>query len=223
MKKLTLLQKIYMSLQIYNGIDVSSYNNVYSWQSVKNSGVDYIIARAGVRGYGTAGNLLSDPTFSNHVNQATMYGIKAGAYIYSQAITEAEGVAEVNLMIQQVNSVGGKAKVTLPLVIDTEFSSCPGRCGRADGLSREQRTRIVKTMAETIKANGYTPMIYASTSFLNNQLDMNQLREYSVWVAHYGVSQPTYKGPYEIWQYTSEGHVTGVNGVVDMNYVYKKY
>ena len=219
----TLTKDLYVFTNIYNGIDVSSYNNVYSWQSVKNSGVDYIIARAGVRGYGTAGNLLSDPTFSSHINQATMYGIKAGAYIYSQAITEAEGVAEVNLMIQQVNSVGGKAKVTLPLVIDTEFSSCPGRCGRADGLSREQRTRIVKTMAETIKANGYTPMIYASTSFLNNQLDMNQLREYSVWVAHYGVSQPTYKGPYEIWQYTSEGHVTGVNGVVDMNYVYKKY
>ena len=82
--------------------------------------------------------------------------------------------------------------------------------------------KIVKS-ERTIKANGYTPMIYASTSFLNNQLDMNQLREYSVWVAHYGVNQPTYKGPYEIWQYTSEGHVTGVNGVVDMNYVYKKY
>ena len=181
----TVIKDIYIYTNIYNGIDISSYNNVYSWQSVKNSGIDYIIARAGVRGYGTAGNLLSDSTFSSHVNQATMYGIKAGAYIYSQAITEAEGVAEVNLMIQQVNSVGGKSKITLPLVIDTEFSSCEGRCGRADHLSREQRTRIVKTMAETIKANGYTPMIYASTSFLNNQLDMNQLREYSVWVAHY--------------------------------------
>ena len=223
-EKITSVTKdIYVYTNIYNGIDISVYNNVYSWQSVKASGIDYVIARAAVRGYGTAGNLMEDGLFHDHVTQATLHGIKVGAYVYSQAITELEGVQEVNAMIHQVNAVGGKEKITLPLVIDTEFSTCEGRCGRADGLSRAQRTRIVKTMAETIKSYGYTPMIYASTSFLNNQLDMSQLSEYSVWVAHYGVSQPTYKGPYEIWQYTSSGTVSGITGRVDMNYFYKKY
>ena len=212
----------------YNGIDISVYNNVYDWNQVKKSGIDYVIARAAVRGYGINnqgidGNLVPDSTFENHVNQAFLHGMKVGAYVYSQAINEFEGVKEVELMINKVESVGGKSKVSLPLVIDTEFSSCEGRCGRADHLSREQRTRIVKTMAETIKSRGYTPMIYASTSFLNNQLDMSQLSEYNVWVAHYGVEQPTYKGPYQIWQYTSDGSVSGIAGRVDMNYFYYKY
>ena len=219
---------IYIYKNIYNGIDISSHNNIYSWAAVKKSGIDYVIARAAVRGYGINsqgidGNLVKDETFKNYVNQANLYGMKVGAYVFSQAITEFEGVQEVNAMIAQVEEAGGKSKVTLPLIIDTEFSGCPGRCGRADSLTREQRTRIIKTMAETIKSRGYTPMIYASTSFLNNQLDMNQLREYSVWVAHYGVDHPTYQGPYEIWQYTSNGKVSGILGNVDLNYFYKKY
>ena len=212
----------------YNGIDVSSHNRIHDWNQVKLSGVDYVIARAAVRGYGInsqgiEGNLLADTTFKDNVNKATLHGMKVGAYVYSQAITELEGVKEVELMIQQVEAVGGKNKVTLPLVIDTEFSSCEGRCGRADSLSREKRTKIVKIMAETIKSRGYTPMIYASTNFLNNQLDMNELSEYKVWVAHYGVSFPTYQGPFEIWQYTSTGNINGIIGNVDMNYFYIKY
>ena len=219
---------IFVYTNRYNGIDISSYNNVFDWNQVKKSGIDYVIARAAVRGYGINnqgidGNLVADPTFKEHVNQATLQGMKVGAYVYSQAINEFEGVKEVEMMIGQVEAAGGKSKISLPLVIDTEFSSCEGRCGRADHLTKEQRTRIVKTMAETIKSRGYTPMIYASTSFLNNQLDMSQLSEYNVWVAHYGVEQPTYQGPYQIWQYTSDGSVSGIAGRVDMNYFYYKY
>ena len=219
----TLIKDIYIYSNIYNGIDISEFNHVTSWQSVKAAGIDYVIARAVVRGYGTEGRLMLDPTFTLNVSQATMNGLKVGAYVYSQATTVEEGIQEVNAMIQQVNLAGGKTKVTLPLVIDTEFSGCGGRCGRADNLSTEQRTAIIKAMAEAIKANGYTPMIYASTSFLNNQLDMSQLREYSVWVAHYGVSQPSYQGPYEIWQYASDGYVPGISGYVDMDYYYRRY
>ena len=66
-------------------------------------------------------------------------------------------------------------------------------------------------------------MIYASTSFLNDQLNMNRLSNYEVWVAHYDVSAPTYKGMYQMWQYTSKGFVPGINGNVDVNEVYKQY
>ena len=66
-------------------------------------------------------------------------------------------------------------------------------------------------------------MIYASTNFLNNQLNMDELSEYPVWVAHYGVDKPTYRGAYEIWQYTSSGSVPGIYGDVDLDYFYKKY
>ena len=64
-------------------------------------------------------------------------------------------------------------------------------------------------------------MIYASTSWLNNQLTMSKL-PYTVWVAQYN-DKVTYKGSYAIWQYSSLGKINGINQVVDMNWCYKEY
>ncbi|MBR2678369.1 MAG: glycoside hydrolase family 25 protein [Bacilli bacterium] len=221
-------KKINVFHNIYNGIDISSYNTVNSWGDVKNSGIEYVIARAAVRGYGINaqgidGNLVVDSTFVSNINGARSVGLKCGAYVYTQAITELEAVIEANTALQQVAKVGGKSAITLPIVYDVEFSGCKGRCGRADNLDRETRTSIAIAFLETIKASGYQPMIYASTSFLNNQLNMSRLSNYPVWVAHYGVDVPTYRGPYQIWQYTSEGQVSGISGFVDLNYFYYKY
>ena len=69
-----------------------------------------------------------------------------------------------------------------------------------------------------MKKNGYDPMIYASTSWLNNNLDMSKL-PYKVWCAQY-YSKCEYKGEYVIWQYSSEGRVNGIKGNVDMNHCY---
>ena len=215
----------------FNGIDISAYNSVYNWQLVKNSGIDYMFARVAVRGYGINnqgidGNLVADAAFNSHVNGANSVGIKSGAYVFTQATTTIEAVAEANLALQKVYAIGGKSKIQLPIVYDVEFSGCyenGHRCGRADNLDKETRTTIAIAFLDTIRAAGYQPMIYASTSFLNNQLNMSRLSSYPVWVAHYGVNIPTYQGPYEVWQYTSGGTVPGINGVVDMDYFYKRY
>ena len=65
-------------------------------------------------------------------------------------------------------------------------------------------------------------MIYASKNWLYNNLDIQNLSKYEVWLAHYTTSTD-YKYPYNIWQYTSSGTVTGINGNVDMNICYKRY
>lgn len=230
-------KEIFIYKNVYHGIDVSQHNVITSWSAVKNSGVDYAFIRAGVRGYGINslgidGNLRADDQFENYVRGATNNGIKVGAYVFSQAISEIEAVQEANLIINKVNSVGGKSKVTLPLVFDTEFSACNGRCGRADSLTKQQRTNITKAFLSTVKAAGYTPMIYASKDFLINNLDMSQLVGYEVWLAHYTVNgntdnplnyQSNYNGAYQVWQYTSKGQLPGISGNVDMNMFFKKY
>ena len=78
---------------------------------------------------------------------------------------------------------------------------------------------IIKKFCSTVKAGGYKPMIYASTSWLNNQLDMSKLSGYEVWVAQY-YSKVTYGGTYKCWQYSSTGSVNGISGNVDMDYWY---
>ena len=50
---------------------------------------------------------------------------------------------------------------------------------------------------------------------------MRQLSAYRVWVAQY-YSKVTYKGRYDVWQYTSKGKVDGISGNVDMNYWYNR-
>ena len=211
-------KNIFVYKNKHYGVDVSSYNTISSWQTVKNNGFDYAMIRAGVRGYGV--NNIGIDGFLREV------GIKVGAYVYSQAVNEIEAVQEANLAIRMVNNAGGKSKVTLPIVFDSEYSGCKEngvRCGRADRLSREDRTTIAIAFLETVRNAGYTPMVYASTSFLNDQLNMARLSNYEVWVAHYGVSVPTYKGIYQMWQYTSTGYVPGIVGNVDVNEVYKNY
>ena len=216
---------------IYNGIDISQYNEVYSWDQVRKAPIDYMFARVAVRGYGINnqgidGNLVADTKFESHVNGANSVGIKSGAYVFTQATNSIEAVAEANLALQKVYAVGGHSKIQLPIVYDVEFSGCYSggvRCGRADNLDRESRTTIAIAFLETIRAAGYQPMIYASTSFLNNQLNMSRLSNYPVWVAHYGVNYPTYKGPFEVWQYSSTETVPGIYGSVDRDYFYKRY
>ena len=222
---------IYVYKNKFFGIDVSSHNTITDWSAIKNNGYSYAMIRAGVRGYGINsqgidGNLVEDANFYNNVRGATSVGMKVGAYVFSQAINEQEAIEEANLVIRMVNSAGGKKTFAMPIVFDSEFSGCENngvRCGRADFLTKEQRTNIAIAFLETIRNAGYTPMLYASSNFLVNNLDMARLSNYEVWVAHYNVSVPSYNGTYQMWQYTSTGSVPGISGAVDLNEVYKQY
>ena len=213
---------------IYNkydiGIDVSKHNGSIDWEQVKKSGIQFAIIRAGNRGYGEAGNMVEDPYFVQNMNGAIANGIKVGVYYYSQAITVEEAIQEAEATLRMIQDNGFAGKLSLPIVIDTEAAG-----GRADSMTKEQRTTVVKAFCERIKQAGYTPMVYANKSWLKNNLIMSELEQYEVWVAHYvktddPINNPTdYDGRFEIWQYTSEGSVPGVSGNVDIDISYKKY
>ena len=213
---------------IYNkydiGIDVSKHNGSIDWEQVKKSGIQFAIIRAGYRGYGEAGNMVEDPYFVQNMNVAIANGIKVGVYYFSQAITVEEAIQEAEATLRMIQDNGFAGKLSLPIVIDTEASG-----GRADSMTKEQRTTVVKAFCERIKQAGYTPMVYANKSWLKNNLIMSELEQYEVWVAHYvktddPINNPTdYDGRFEIWQYTSEGSVPGISGNVDIDISYKKY
>ena len=213
---------------IYNkydiGIDVSKHNGSIDWEQVKKSGIQFAIIRAGNRGYGEAGNMVEDPYFVQNMNGAIANGIKVGVYYYSQAITVEEAIQEAEATLRMIQDNGFADKLSLPIVIDTEASG-----GRADSMTKEQRTTVVKAFCERIKQAGYTPMVYSNKSWLKNNLIMSELEQYEVWVAHYvktddPINNPTdYDGRFEIWQYTSTGSVPGISGDVDIDISYKKY
>ena len=156
--------------------------------------------------------------FMNHIQGAYAAGLKVGIYFFTEAINAAEGKAEAQYAIKLLKKAG--VKLSYPIGVDTEEINDKKEKPRANAkyLSKAKRTEAIKAFCEEIKAQGYEPMIYASTNWLENQLDMSKL-PYKVWVAQYN-SKCTYKGDKIMWQYTSEGRVDGVSGDVDISYAY---
>ncbi len=215
----TYTKKIMVYKDLSLGIDVSQFNGSIDWTKVKRDSIDFAMIRLGYRGYGTGG-LVTDKNFEMNVKNAHNAGVKVGVYFFSQAVNAAEGKQEADYAVDMIQSKGLTAYTKLPIVIDTEKSTSPTGNGRADHISKAQRTAAIKAFADRIKQRGYVPMIYASASWLNDDLDMRQLENVKVWLAHWTYSidkRSNYPGIYEMWQYSNSGSISGINGAVDRN------
>lgn len=210
---------------IYPGIDVSYHNGTINWQSVVNDGKTFAMIRLGYRGYGVNGSLNIDKKFKENVTNASNVGLRTGLYFFSQATSYQEGVEEAQYVLQTIKDSGLQNKINYPIAFDTENSDGYPE-GRADKITKQSRTEATLGFLRTIASNGYLPTIYASKSWFNDRLDMLQLQGYNVWLAHY-TGSPTimsdYNGPYQMWQYTSKGSVSGVSGYVDEDYSFTSY
>ena len=196
---------------VLKGIDVSKYQYNIDWNAVKASGIDFAIIRVGYRGYGT-GALVEDPYFRKNIKGANAAGVKVGLYFYSQAVNETEAVEEASMVIRLIQETGGR--VSYPIYFDTE--KVAGDTGRADGISRDQRTRNAVAFCNAIQNAGYRAGVYSYASWFYNNLNMASLTGYSIWIAQYR-DNLDFKYNYDIWQYTSSGTVPGISTRVDMN------
>ncbi len=197
------------------GVDVSKFNNVTNWNKVKEAGFEFAIVRMGYRGYG-GGTLQDDNTFKKNIEGALNAGMQVGVYYFTQAISVEEAIEEADAIVDAIR----KYNITYPVIFDTEFYS--GVDARANYMPAQLRTDIIKAFCERVKNAGYTPMIYSSTNWSLLNYDRSQLDEYDFWYAYYGLNVD-YPYHYEILQYTSEGDVPGISGVVDLNISFKKY
>ena len=195
------------------GIDVSKWQGEIDWERVKSAGVQFAIIRAGYRGSST-GSLVVDPYFEANIRGATNARIDVGVYFFTQAVNEIEAVEEASMVLQLVKDY----QLTYPVYIDTEGA---GGNGRADGLDVDTRTLVCEAFCRTVENAGYTAGVYASRNWLNNNLHTEKLEQYVIWLAEYR-SVPKYEGYYEMWQYTSNGKVDGIEGRVDMDMSYIK-
>lgn len=229
--EIKLVKKEQGETNILHGIDVSSFNKTINWANVKNDGIQFAMIRLGYRGYGISsdgidGKLVEDSTFRYNIEEAIKNGIPVGIYFFSQAKNEQEAIDEANFVLERIRNY----KITYPVAIDVEYANS-GHTGRADSLTVDERTRVVEAFCNKIKVSQYTPMVYTGKNFANNNLNMNKLSQYDLWLAHYtGATQDdpldkpsNYTGNYKMWQYTSSGSTSGIDGRVDMNISFKEY
>jgi GH25 family lysozyme M1 (1,4-beta-N-acetylmuramidase) len=193
------------------GIDVSKWNGDIDWDVVKAEGVDFAIIRCGYRG-SSSGWLIEDPYFYKNIQGAKKAGIKVGIYFFTQATGLAEAVEEASAAV----SLLGDIELDYPVYIDTESA---GGNGRADSLDSSTRTAVVNAFCQTIIDSGLEAGIYASRNWYYNNLNVDELTGYSIWLAEYRQT-PAYEGKYDMWQYTSSGSVAGIEGRVDLNVSY---
>lgn len=186
------------------GIDVSSWQEVIAWDKVKADGVQFAMIRAG---YSTS----PDRYFKRNMVHAAEKGIHCGAYLYSHASTMDEAKEEAKFVLKSVQPYS----VTYPVAFDMEDKV-------HYSLTKERRTEIADVFCKTIAAAGYYPIIYASLYWLNQLLDLEKLKQYDKWVAQWG-TKCTFEGAFGMWQNSSRGRVSGIDGAVDTNIAYKDY
>lgn len=196
-----------------NCIDVSYWQHEIDWNSVKASGIDCAFIRCG---YSTLndGSHCSDSTFSRNINDAVNAGIKVGVYYYSTATDAAEAASEAQYVSFLLTNY--KDKIELPVVFDYETG---GRL--TSNVMQSTGNAACRSFCDTISAEGYTPMIYANWTALTKYIGGTSLDDqYKIWLAQWS-SVPTFGGEFYTWQYTSSGRVNGINGNVDMNYIFE--
>lgn len=196
-------------------IDVSQHNGKINWKKSNVTDRDYVIIRLGYRGYSKGGLVKDSEFYANSIDLLGIgSGVHTGYYFVTQAINEAEAIAEADFCIEQIEQSAFVSE--LPIFFDSEYSTEPSRNGRADKISKDKRTKCAIAFCERIEQKGYRAGVYANKDWFNNQLDVALLLDYVLWVAQYN-NQCTSNHRVDIWQYTQTGSLLGHKGNIDMN------
>lgn len=221
------------NVRLVKGIDVSKWNSLdkspIDWVKVKNSGVEYVIIRAGYRGQSNP-KLYEDPYFDEHIQGALSAGLQVGVYFYSQAIDENEALEEASFLL----SILGDYKLTYPVCFDWE--PVEGSRAKNANLTKDQSSKVARKFLETMTGYGYDTMLYSYHSAIKTYFNNDLLNDYKVWMAYYfnayknngveftaGDKYPSTAYPFQMWQYSSTGTVPGISGQVDMNVAFYYY
>lgn len=195
------------------GIDVSSHQKQIDWEQVADAGVEFAMIRAGYRGYYNP-TLNKDIYFDYNIQSALANGLDVGVYFFSQAITVEEAQEEAKLLLSWIQDYD----ITYPVVFDWE--SVDNEDSRSRDTDGETVTKCAQAFCEIIEQAGYLPMTYGSPSKVYaDGILLDQLQDYPFWLAHYTRDWlPTsFRYHYDMWQYSSDGSVPGIDGRVDLN------
>ena len=191
------------------GIDVSEFQGNIDWNKVKSNGVEFAILKLG-NIYDYDAN-YKDSKFDTNYKNAKAKGIKVGVYIYNYCNTVDTLKKGLEWAIKKLN---GK-KLDLPIYLDMEDKDIQGE-------SKASLTEQCNEFAKYVESKGYQAGVYANVNWLKNELNPNDFdKKISVWVAQY-YKECQYTGKYDIWQYASDGSVSGISGNCDMNYLYNE-
>jgi lysozyme len=175
------------------------------FQKVKNSGIQFVIIRAG---YGTKGK---DAFFESNYKKAKAACFHVGAYWYSYADSFKEAGEEADAFIR---ALSGK-QFDYPVYLDMEEKS-------QLQAGRDFCSGLIRTFCSRLEAAGYFAGFYTSSSYVQAVVTEEVRKRYSFWCAQWA-RRCSYAGSCGIWQYSSKGIVPGISGRVDLDYAFQDF
>ena len=180
-----------------HGIDLSHYQGQVFWETVgENTKMAYVYLKA------TEGGDRIDEKYERNIELAHRYGLKVGSYHFFRPKSP---------LIQQIQNFRMQCRPgeqDLIPMIDIETTG---------GLStKEFRDSLFAFLGMVEQTYRQQPLIYTYRNFYNKHL-LGQLDDYKLMIAMYTEEEPVLADGRDItmWQYTSKGHIVGVNGYVD--------
>ena len=204
-------------------IDVSEHNSI-NWSRAK-SVIDYAYIRCGVRGSLAKmypkdyKKIRFDKKWKENVAGCQKNGIPYGAYYFPTAVTDAEALEGAKWFYEQIKDLN----MSLPPMLDSEnVWGKDHEAGRANSLSKSERTRLLKIVTDYFNERGMNIGIYAGATWFTSHLDMSKFPQCvrdCTWVAD-STGKVDYNGYYWLHQY-GKTEVTGC-GEVDVNKIVGK-
>ena len=189
------------STDTYAGIDVSGWQENIDYAKVKEAGIQMVYIKA------SEGTNFIDPYFEKNYAGAKANGLKVGFYHYVRARTVEQAQKEAQFFASVISGKTPDARLAM------DFESF-------GNLNREEINAIALTFLKTVQNITKKEMVvYSNTNDARN-IFYGEVTAYPLWVAQYGVEEPTPNGNWNTWvgwQYTDEGKINGIQNYVDRN------
>jgi Lyzozyme M1 (1,4-beta-N-acetylmuramidase) len=192
-------------------IDVSEWQGVIDWNSVVRDDVTLSIIRI------QDGSSHQDLKYMENLQKCINAGGKYAVYAYFRGTSTADAQQEARDFYQRVQRVVANKQQPVFYAIDVESVEMGGNVS-------QMRAGIEAFMSQlnTLGVPDHKIVLYIA-NHLYNSFNLNTARAGAIWIPSYGQNdgsivnstKPTH--PYDLWQYTSKGRVSGIIGNVDMN------
>ena len=192
-------------------IDVSEWQGVIDWNSVVRDDVSLSIIRI------QDGSSHQDLKYMENLQKCINAGGKYAVYAYFRGTSTADAQQEARDFYQRVQRVVANKQQPVFYAIDVESVEMGGNVS-------QMRAGIEAFMSQlnTLGVPDHKIVLYIA-NHLYSSFNLNTARAGAIWIPSYGQNdgsivnstKPTH--PYDLWQYTSKGRVSGIIGNVDMN------
>lgn len=190
---------LHLILDELQGIDVSHHQKHIDWDTVALKGnVDFAFVKA------TEGSDFTDTLFCRNWEDLRRIGLRRGAYHFFRSY--GCGDTQAKHYLSTVEMSPGD----LVPVLDLETTD-----GMPQEIIVQEAQAWLKTVEERLRVK---PILYTNQFFYDRYLS-GHFDDYPLWIARYSGMQPILESGkrWNIWQYTNNGLIPGIQKEVDLN------